>query len=236
KEALRHAGLFHNKDVQVTWVPSEQVEQYGPDAFLQSARGIVVPGGFGARGVEGMIMAARYAREHRVPYLGLCLGMQLMVVDFARSVLGMERANSTEFDSDTPYPVISMMEEQRGIRQMGGTMRLGNYPCHLVEGSRAALAYCQAVVYERHRHRYEFNNRYREAMMEGGLRPSGLSPDGNLVEISEATGHPFMVGVQFHPEFRSRPDRPHPLFSSFMAVAKETMREGAQHPLPLGTG
>ncbi len=236
KEAISHAALYHDRDVDVSWVHSEDIEKRGPEALLATANGIVVPGGFGPRGIEGIIQTAAYARVNSVPYLGLCLGMQLMVVDFSRNVLGMERANSTEFDSETPFPVISMMEEQRGIRQMGGTMRLGNYPCHLVAGSKAAEAYGHPIVYERHRHRYEFNNRYREAMIEAGLRPTGLSPDGNLVEISEIAAHPFMVGVQFHPEFRSRPDRPHPLFSSFMAVAKGVIREGGQHPLPLGNG
>ncbi len=236
KEALSHAALYQDRDVSLAWVQSEDIEKRGPDALLSTAQGIVVPGGFGSRGIEGTIQAAQYARTHAVPYLGLCLGMQLMVVEFARNVLGMERANSTEFDPETPYPVISMMEEQRSIRQMGGTMRLGNYPCNLVEGSKAAAAYGAPMVYERHRHRYEFNNKYREALIEAGLRPSGLSPDGNLVEISEIGDHPFMVGTQFHPEFRSRPDRPHPLFASFMAVAKGMVREGGQHPLPLGTG
>ncbi|MBI4202188.1 MAG: CTP synthase [Chloroflexi bacterium] len=236
KEAISHAALHHGRDVEVSWVHSEDIEKRGPEALLASANGIVVPGGFGPRGIEGIIQTAEYARTRSVPYLGLCLGMQVMVVDFARSVLGMEGANSTECAPDTPFPVISMMEEQRGVKQMGGTMRLGNYPCQLVPGSKAAEAYGQPVVYERHRHRYEFNNQYREPMLLAGLRPTGLSPDGSLVEISEIVGHPFMVGVQFHPEFRSRPDRPHPLFSGFIAAASETIREGGQHPLPLAVG
>ncbi|MBI4312321.1 MAG: CTP synthase [Chloroflexi bacterium] len=233
KEAIFHAALCNDRDVDISWVHSEDIEKRGAEALLATANGIVVPGGFGPRGIEGIIQTAQYARMNAVPYLGLCLGMQLMVVDFARNVLGMEGANSTEFNPDTAYPVISLMEEQRGISQLGGTMRLGSYPCRLVEGSKAAEAYGQPEIAERHRHRYEFNNAYREAMIEAGLRPTGLSPDGNLVEISEVAEHPFMVGVQFHPEFRSRPDRPHPLFRSFMAVAKGTIREGGQHPLPL---
>ncbi|MBI4340488.1 MAG: CTP synthase, partial [Chloroflexi bacterium] len=236
KEAICHAALYHDREVDVSWVHSEEIERRGPDALLAAAHGIVVPGGFGPRGIEGIVQTAQYARVNAVPYLGLCLGMQLMVVDYARQVLGLERANSTEFDPDTRFPVIYLMEGQRSITHMGGTMRLGEYPCHLVEGSLAARAYGQAEIRERHRHRYEFNNRYREMMIEAGLRPTGLSPDGNLVEICEVVDHPFMLGVQFHPEFRSRPDRPHPLFRSFMAVAKETLREGSQRPLPLGAG
>ena len=233
KEALRHAALFHDRDIEVTWVQSEEIEREGPEKVLASAGGIVVPGGFGPRGSEGMIEAARYARENEIPYLGLCLGMQLMVVEFARHVLGREAANSTEFDPETPDPVIDLMPDQRSVKEMGGSMRLGLYPCHLVEGTRAAAAYGVPVVGERHRHRYEFNNDYRRPMEEAGLRPSGLSPDKRLVEISEIVDHPFMVGVQFHPEFLSRPDRPHPLFRDFVGVAKQVIREGGQHPLPL---
>ncbi|MBF8267530.1 MAG: pyrG [Dehalococcoidia bacterium] len=234
KEALRHAGLYHDRDVQITWVNSEDVERDGPDKYLGSACGIVVPGGFGPRGIEGMIQAARYAREHRVPYLGLCLGMQLMVVEFARHILNSPRTNSTEFDEETPHPVIDLMPDQRSIRAKGGTMRLGRYPCHLVKGTRAAAAYGPLeIVEERHRHRFEFNNAYRERLQEGGLIASGLSPDGSLVEISEMVGHPFMVGVQFHPEFLSRPNRPHPLFREFIGTAKGILREGGQHPLPI---
>ena len=233
KEALRHAALFHDRDIEVTWVQSEEIEREGPERVLASAGGIVVPGGFGQRGSEGMIETARYARENEIPYLGLCLGMQLMVVEFARHILGREAANSTELDPETPDPVIDLMPDQRSVQEMGGSMRLGLYPCHLVEGTRAASAYGVPVVGERHRHRYEFNNDYRRPMEEAGLRPSGLSPDERLVEISEVVDHPFMVGVQFHPEFLSRPDRPHPLFRDFVGVAKQVIREGGQHPLPL---
>ena len=236
KEALYHAALYDDRDVEVAWVRAEQVERSSAEALLGSAHGIVVPGGFGPRGSEGMIEAVRYARENSVPYLGLCLGMQMMVVEYARDVLHLEGANSTEFDNETPYPVIDLMPDQRGVRDMGGTMRLGLYPCRLVKGSRAAKAYGEDEVSERHRHRYEFNNDYLELLAKAGLKASGISPDGTLVEISEVVDHPFMVGVQFHPEFRSRPERPHPLFRQFMGVAKHVIREGGQHPLPLGSG
>jgi CTP synthase len=235
REALLHAGLYHNRDIEVQWVPSEEVEQEGADGFLHSAGGIVIPGGFGPRGVEGMIETVRYARDHEVPYLGLCLGMQVMVVESSRNKLGMRRANSTEFDPDTPDPVIDLMPDQKDVEQMGGTMRLGVYPCRVVEGSWAAKAYGLPEVLERHRHRFEFNNAYREALESVDLWPTGLSPDGRLVEIMEMAEHPFMVGVQFHPEFLSRPNQPHPLFREFIAVAKQTLREGGQHALPIAT-
>ncbi len=233
KEALLHAGLAHGRDVQVHWVHSEEVEQQGPERFLRSVNGIVVPGGFGPRGIEGMVKTAEYARAHRVPYLGLCLGLQVLVIEVARHLLGMDRANSTEFDPNTPDPVIDFMADQREITQMGGTMRLGVYPCDIVAESWAEKAYGLGRVYERHRHRLEFNNAYREQFEAVGLWPTGLSPDGRLVEIMEMVDQPFMVGVQFHPEFLSRPNRPHPLFREFIGVAKETIREGGQHPLPL---
>ena len=235
REALRHAGLHHDRDVKVEWVHSEDIERDGPDQYLNSISGIVVPGGFGPRGIEGMIQAARYAREREIPYLGLCLGMQLMVVEMARLILGSSDVNSTEFDENTTNPVIDLMPDQRSVRAKGGTMRLGVYPCHLVEGTRAAMAYGTFEIRERHRHRFEFNNSYRERLQEGGLIASGLSPDGNLVEISELVNHPFMVGVQFHPEFLSRPNRSHPLFREFVGVAKNILREGGQHPLPIHT-
>ena len=235
KEALLHAGLHHNRDIDVQWVRSEDVEEEGPARFLDSACGIVVPGGFGPRGIEGMIETVRYARDHKVPYLGLCLGMQVMVVETARNVLGKKQANSTEFDPDTPDPVIDLMPDQKDVTQMGGTMRLGVYPCEIVEGSWAAKAYPRRRVDERHRHRFELNNGYREALEAGRLWPTGLSPDGRLVEIMEREDQPFMVGVQFHPEFLSRPSAPHPLFREFIGVAKQTLREGGQHILPLET-
>ncbi len=233
KEALLHAGLAHDRDLDLLWVQAEDVEDSGPDEFLHSVSGIVVPGGFGPRGIEGMIDTVRYAKNNRVPYLGLCLGMQVMVVEAARDLLGKELANSTEFNPNTKDPVIDLMPDQRDVSQMGGTMRLGVYPCEVVSDSWAGRAYDQRVVNERHRHRFEVNNSYREAFESVGFWPTGLSPDGRLVEIMELAGHPFMVGVQFHPEFRSRPNRPHPLFREFIGVAKQTLREGDQHKLPL---
>ena len=236
REALRHACLYHDRDVVVSWVQSEDIERDGPDPWLAHASGIIVPGGFGARGVEGMVTTVAYARERRVPFLGLCLGMQVMVVEHARSLLGLARASSTEFVPNTPDPVIDLMPDQRAVDDMGGTMRLGNYPCVIVPGTRAASAYGCGLVNERHRHRFEFNNAYREPLQEAGVLASGLSPDGRLVEIVEQVDHPFMVGVQFHPEFRSRPEEPHPLFREFVAASKDVLREGDQHELPLGNG
>ena len=233
KEALKHAGLYHDRDVEIQWIHSEDIEKEGPDSLLRTACGIVVPGGFGPRGVEGMVATARYARKNSIPYLGLCLGLQVMVVEYARNVLGLETANSSEIDPDTSYPVIDIMPEQRSITDKGGTMRLGAYPCRLLEGTLAHRAYGQDLVHERHRHRFEVSNTFRGALENKGLIPGGVSPDGKLVEITEVEGHPFMVGVQFHPELLSRPNRPHPLFREFIAAAKVTLREGAQQPLPL---
>ena len=233
KEALNHAGLYHNRNIEIDWILSEDIEKYGPEKYLSSVSGIVVPGGFGPRGVEGMIEAARYARERNIPYLGLCLGMQLMVIEMARSLLNAEDANSTEFDENTKNPVIDLMEDQRSIDNKGGTMRLGVYPCILVEGTKAGNAYNVGEVMERHRHRWEFNNSYRKQLEEKGLIASGLSPDGQLVEISEIRNHPFMLGVQFHPEFLSRPNNAHPLFRDFIGVCKDIIREGNQHPFPI---
>ena len=233
REALRHAALFHDHDVDIIWVDSEEMESEGGEGLLRSAQGILVPGGFGIRGIEGMAKAARYAREHELPYLGLCLGMHVMVIEYARHVLQSEEPNSTEFASDTRYPVIDLLPEQRQIKEKGGTMRLGSYPCHLVAGTQAAAAYKVPLVYERHRHRFEFNNEFRDDLEQAGLIPSGLSPDKRLVEIGEIRDHPWMIGTQFHPEFASRPNRPHPLFRDFIGVAKGVLREGAQCPLPL---
>jgi len=234
REALQHAVLHHGREINLIWVHSEDLEKDNADSLLRSAQGIVVPGGFGIRGIEGMVVAARYARENKIPYLGLCLGMQVMVIEFARHVFRDEKANSTEFDPDTPYPVIDLMLEQKKLLTKGGTMRLGNYPCHLVEGTHAAGAYGKELIHERHRHRYEFNNEFRKQLTDAGLVCSGLSPDAELVEICELAGHPWMVSCQFHPEFGSRPNRPHPLFQGFIGVAKDVLREGAQPPLPLG--
>ena len=225
KEALIHAGVAHHVAVRLRWVHSQDLEHHSPEAVLEGVDGIVVPGGFGERGVEGKIAAARYARQQGVPYLGLCLGMQVMVMEYARDVLGWEGAHSTEFDPETPYPVICLMEEQLGITEKGGTMRLGSYPCHLRPGTLARAAYGTDLVMERHRHRYEFNNRYRDELEGAGLVCSGTSPDGELVELCEVRDHPFMVGSQFHPEFRSRPGRPHPLFLAFVATALERRRQ-----------
>lgn len=233
KEALLHAGLHYDRDIEVRWVDSEEVEESGPDDLLDSVSGIVVPGGFGPRGVEGMIDTVRYARDHQVPFLGLCLGLQVMVIEIARNLIGRHEANSTEMDPNTPYPVIDLMESQKGISEMGGSMRLGIYPCELVGNTWASRAYGQDIVQERHRHRWEFNNIFREEFESVGLWPAGLSPDGQLIEIMEFNHHPFMVGTQFHPEFLSRPNRPHPLFREFIGVAKNIVREGGQHHLPL---
>jgi CTP synthase len=232
REALCHAALAHNREVKIAWLDSEELDGMADDKLGQ-VQGIVVPGGFGYRGIEGMIKAAKFAREREVPYLGLCLGMQIMVIEFGRHVFHTEKVNSTEFDASSDYPVIDLLPEQRGIEQKGGTMRLGTYPCHLVEGTRAARAYGTEVVYERHRHRYEFNNHFRQPLEEAGLVPSGLSPDGRLVEITELRDHPWMLSCQFHPEFKSHPNSPHPLFLGFMGAAKETLVEGAQTSLPL---
>ena len=233
KEALRHAGLAHGREIEIQWIHSEDVERLGAEALLSTACGIIVPGGFGSRGVEGMVETVRYAREHQVPYLGLCLGLQVMVVEWARNVLSLPNANSAELDPDTEHPVIHIMDDQRSVTVKGGTMRLGSYPCLPQENTWIMAAYQSPLVSERHRHRFELNNAYREAMGNTGLIIGGVSPDGTLVEAGEVRDHPFMVGVQFHPEFQSRPNRPHPLFKEFVSVAKQTIREGAQRPLPL---
>ncbi len=220
REALRHAAVTQGVEAEILWIHSVDLERGKGLDELASAHGIIVPGGFGSRGIEGKIFAARYARENKIPYLGLCLGMQVMVIEFARHVFDSEDANSTEFNRNTPHPVIDLLPEQRGIGEMGGTMRLGLYPCHLVEGTNARTAYEADQVEERHRHRFEFNNTYRELFQEKGMRFSGESPDGRLVEIAELADHPFMLGSQFHPEFLSRPNRPHPLFSAFLEAVR----------------
>ncbi|MEJ5224432.1 MAG: CTP synthase [Anaerolineales bacterium] len=221
REALKHAALANGVELEIGWVHSTDLEKGKGWDIVEQADAIIVPGGFGSRGIEGKIAAAKYARENKVPYLGLCLGMQLMCIEFARNVLGYENANSSEFDRSTPHPVIDLMLEQRAITDMGGTMRLGLYPCVLTPGTKAAQAYGATRVEERHRHRFEFNNHYRAEFEKAGMVFSGLSPDGMLVEIAELKDHPYMVASQFHPEFLSRPNRPHPLFVGLIRAAKE---------------
>ncbi len=226
-EALRHAGTSNDVRVEVRWVNTEQLEQQGAQELLAGAHGVLVPGGFGDRGVLGKILAAQYARENNIPYLGLCYGMQMAVIEFARNVLGLPGAFTTEIDARCSDAVIDIMPDQRDLADMGGTMRLGLYPCNLVPGTKAAKAYGESVVYERHRHRFEFNNAYRERMHEEGLVLSGLSPDERLVEIIELRDHPWFVASQFHPELKSRPTRPHPLFRDFVKAVKSYSRNEA---------
>ena len=219
-EALRHGGFFNNVNTKIEWIQAEEVEGMLADGRLHDLDGIVIPGGFGERGIEGKIAAAAYARHHEIPCLGLCLGLQMMVIEFARNELGLDGANSSEVDRTTPHPVIDLMDTQRDVVDMGGTMRLGTYPARLKPGSLAARAYGSELVYERHRHRYEFNNKYRARLEEAGLTCSGTSPDDRLVEFVELEGHPFWLGTQAHPELKSRPNRPAPLFREFVAAAK----------------
>ncbi len=226
-ESLAHSALSLGIDVEILWVDSEEIERGRDWDRLRSAHGIVVPGGFGHRGIEGKIQAARYAREHQVPYLGLCLGMQIMVIELARHVFGSDEPNSTEFDHSTEYPVIDLLPEQVDVTDKGGTMRLGAWPCRLVAGTRTAEAYGTDLVRERHRHRFEVNPEFLPALEEGGLVVSGLYTERDLVDIAELAGHPFMVGSQFHPEFKSRPLRPHPLFVGFMRAVKASIAPAA---------
>ena len=220
-EALRHGGFENSADVEIGWIQSENVSEDNVDEILCGYDGILVPGGFGDRGIEGKILAVKYAREHKVPFLGICLGMQMAVCEFARDVCGMDRANSTELDPKTKYPVIDIMPDQKNISEKGGTMRLGHYPCDIKEGTHSADAYGTLHIEERHRHRYEVNNDYRKALEENGLILAGLSPDGKLCEIIELPTdvHPWFVGVQFHPELKSRPNKAHPLFREFIKAA-----------------
>ncbi|HEY0738359.1 MAG TPA: CTP synthase [Herpetosiphonaceae bacterium] len=232
-EALRHAAIAQGMDVDIKYVSSEELEHGDARKLLGDVQGIVVPGGFGYRGVEGKVVAARFARENDIPYLGLCLGMQCACIYLARCLPGGENANSTEFDPHTNLPVIDFMPDQLDITDKGGTMRLGIYPCVLEPGTKAAEAYGRELVLERHRHRFEFNNKYRKQLDAMGFVVSGHSPDGRLVEIVELRDHPWFVASQFHPEFKSRPNNPHPLFCGFITAAEQTYREGDQRSLPL---
>jgi CTP synthase len=229
QEAITHGGAANGVSVKIDWVDSERIEMDGPDALLGSSHGILIPGGFGDRGTQGMVLAARYARERRVPFFGICLGMQCAVIEMARDLAGLDGADSSEFDPQTPHPVIALLESQHGVTKKGGTMRLGAYRCVLAPGSHAAEAYAAGEVSERHRHRFEFNNDYQAALEAKGMRVTGVYPELSLVEIVELPDHPWFVGVQFHPELRSRPDQPHPLFKGFIHAAHEerTRRAGA---------
>lgn len=218
-EALKHGGFANDCDIHIEWVNACDIDAGNIDNILGSADGILVPGGFGDRGIEGKIMAAKYARENKVPFFGICLGMQCAVIEFARNVLGLKGAHSSEFNANTQYPVIDLMPEQRDIDEKGGTMRLGLYPCKLKDGSLASKCYEDELIYERHRHRYEFNNYFKEKIESAGMTLSGTSPDDRLVEIVEIKDHPWFIGVQFHPEFKSRPNRPHALFKDFIRVS-----------------
>jgi CTP synthase len=220
-EALKAASYKNKVKLNILWTDSEHLELHGAEKYLKDVDGIVVPGGFGSRGIEGKIMAAKYAREKKIPYLGLCLGMQIAVIEFARHVLKTDECNSTEFDKDVKNPVIDIMEHQKKISDKGGTMRLGAYPCVLSNDSMALKLYGKKEISERHRHRYEFNNDYREKLSSAGLIIAGTSPDDQLVEIIEHKGHPFFIASQFHPEFKSRPNRPHPLFDGFIKAASK---------------
>lgn len=225
-EAIAHSGISNDAQVNVLRVDSEEIEKKGPEELLRDAQGVLVPGGFGQRGIEGKIAAIRYARENRIPFLGLCLGMQCAVIEFARNVCGLRDADSTEFKPETPYPVISLLSEQKQVVRLGGTMRLGAYPCVLRSGTKTLSAYGEESVSERHRHRYELNNEYRELLEKNGLVVSGASPDGKLAEIMELVGHPWFVGCQFHPEFKSKPTVAHPLFRGLIRTVVEQSSQG----------
>ena len=220
-ESLEHAGVANSADVKIRWVDSERISSYNVDEMLGGVHGILVPGGFGDRGIEGMICAIKYARENKIPYLGLCLGMQLTLVEFGRHVLGFSDAHSQEFNPDTTHPMVHIMPDQDGVTDLGGTLRLGSYPCVLTEGSKAYELYGEKEIHERHRHRYEVNNEYRDILQENGMMLSGCSPDGRIVEMVEIPEHPWFVATQAHPEFKSRPNKAHPLFKGFVEAALE---------------
>ena len=240
-EALTHGGAANDTRMNVKWVDSEEIEKYGPERYLSDIDGILVPGGFGDRGIEGKIAAIHYARTQKVPFLGICLGMQCAVIEYARNVCGLDQANSSEFEPETTDPVIYLLEQWKNFKDdtiqerdvnsdKGGTMRLGAYPCVLTEGSFSQNAYGSSEISERHRHRYEFNNKYMDRLKENGLQIAGISPDGELVEIVEVKDHPWFVGCQFHPEFKSRPRKAHPLFREFVKASLMRKQEMSQSP------
>ncbi len=221
-ESLKHGGIENSAEVEIKWIHATDVNENNYEDILNDCDGILIPGGFGDRGVEGKILAANYARENKIPFLGICLGMQMAVTEFARNVVGFKDAHSSELNPNTTHPVIDIMEDQVNIENKGGTMRLGEYPCKLKEGSKAKAAYGnEDIIYERHRHRYEFNNDYREVIEKNGMEITGVSPDNRLVEIVEIKDHPWFVAAQFHPEFKSRPTRSHPLFRDLIKAAIE---------------
>ena len=228
KEALLHASVNQELNLNIDWILSDEIEENHLDKILGKLSGIVIPGGFGPRGIDGMVKCANYARTKKIPYLGLCLGMQIMVIEYSRNVLNLNDANSTEFDQKSNNPVIDFLPGQMKLKETGASMRLGNYPCVIKKNSKVFDCYKESEIIERHRHRYEVNNEYKDKLEKEGLVPTGTSPDGNLVEIMEVVDHPFMIGSQFHPEFLSRPDRPHPLFYGFVAAVNETVVEGDQ--------
>ncbi len=235
-EALRHAAIASGDDIKIRWVSAEDIEADGAATHLHDVSGAIVPGGFGSRGVDGKIATVQYVREQQIPFLGLCLGMQCSAIDWARHVAHLTAANSAEFDADTPHPVIALLPEQADVVDLGGTMRLGLYPCRLAPNTLAFQLYQQEVIYERHRHRYEFNNAYRNLLVETGYAISGTSPDGRLVEIVEYPAHPFFIASQFHPEFRSRPNAPHPLFVGFVNAAQQHAQTGSANGAVLANG
>lgn len=222
-EALKHGGIETRSKVDISWIDSESLEAEDADIdkILGDVDGILVPGGFGSRGIEGKILACNYARTHNIPYLGICLGMQIAIIELARNVLGLEGANSAEINPNTKYPVIDILPEKKSLTDLGGTLRLGEYPCKLNKASKAYELYGEETIYERHRHRYEVNNDYRQQLLEGGMIFAGTSPDDHIVEMVEIPAHPFFVAGQFHPEFKSRPNKPHPLFRGFVTSAAE---------------
>ncbi|MGB7487460.1 MAG: CTP synthase, partial [Phormidesmis sp.] len=230
-EALHHAGTSFDTDVKIRWVDSENIERDGPDKHLEGVSAIVVPGGFGSRGVNGKIQTIQYARERGVPFLGLCLGMQCLVMEWASHIAKLPQANSSEFDTEAENPVISLMPEQEDVVDLGGTMRLGLWPCRIEPDTLASQLYQKEVIYERHRHRYEFNNAYRNLFLETGFMVSGTSPDGRLVEIVELPSHPFFIACQFHPEFQSRPNTPHPMFLGLIEAALKSEEPMAELPV-----